>query len=145
MGANSFLLFFPLKEKCIFLLNQEYRQRVYSALSKYHGTEVGAPKKPRRKPRDDTPRTKKKPTKPRDTVTSTSVQVKNDSKTRKPILLKKSKSPAYKDPLVNSKLEMIKNIRAQRAAAETTQTQAIARARYHILLGSVQKILLFQL
>lgn len=115
----------------------EYRQRVYSALSKYHGTEVGVERKPRRRPRDDTQPTKKKPTKTRDIVTTTSVHVKNDSKTRKPILLKKSKSPAYKDPLVNSKLEMIKNIRAQRAAAETTQTQAIQRAR--LLISEAEK------
>lgn len=35
----------------------------------------------------------------------------------------------YKDPLANSKLEMIKNIRAQRVAAETKKTEAIERAR----------------
>lgn len=96
-------------------------------MSKYHGTEVGAERKTRRRPKDDTQPIKKKPTKKRDTVTS--AHVKNDSKSHKTILLKKSKSPAYKDPLVNSKLEMIKNIRAQRAASETTQIQAIERAR----------------
>lgn len=128
---------FPSERAIYFSVNQEYRQRVYSALSKYHGTEVGVERKLRRRPRDDTQPTKKKPTKTRDIVTTTSVHVKNDSKTRKPILLKKSKSPAYKDPLVNSKLEMIKNIRAQRAAAETTQTQAIQRARYHFLLTRI--------
>jgi len=131
------LTIFPSERAIYFSVNQEYRQRVYSALSKYHGTEVGVERKLRRRPRDDTQPTKKKPTKTRDIVTTTSVHVKNDSKTRKPILLKKSKSPAYKDPLVNSKLEMIKNIRAQRAAAETTQTQAIQRARYHFLLTRI--------
>ncbi|XP_027903410.1 uncharacterized protein LOC114163350 [Vigna unguiculata] len=113
----------------------EYRQRVYSALSKYHGTEVGAERKTRRRPKDDTQPIKKKPTKKRDTVTS--AHVKNDSKSHKTILLKKSKSPAYKDPLVNSKLEMIKNIRAQRAASETTQIQAIERAR--LLIAEAEK------
>ncbi|CAJ1976060.1 unnamed protein product [Sphenostylis stenocarpa] len=114
----------------------EYRQRVYSALSKYHGTQVGAEKKPRRRPSDGTQPAKKKPTKKRET--DTSFRVKSVTKTCKPILLKKSKSPAYKDPLVNSKLEMIRNIRAQRAAAaETAQTQAIERAR--LLIAEAEK------
>ncbi|KHN11356.1 hypothetical protein glysoja_036053, partial [Glycine soja] len=113
----------------------EYRERVCSALAKYHGSEVGAERKPRRRPSDGTQPTKKKPAKKRDI--DTSAHVKNDSKTRKPILLKKSKSPAYKDPLVNSKLEMIKNIRAQRVAAETTQTQAIEQAR--VLIAEAEK------
>ncbi|KAG4396743.1 hypothetical protein GLYMA_19G262000v4 [Glycine max] len=113
----------------------EYRERVCSALAKYHGSEVRAERKPRRRPSDGTQPTKKKPAKKRDI--DTSAHVKNDSKTRKPILLKKSKSPAYKDPLVNSKLEMIKNIRAQRVAAETTQTQAIEQAR--VLIAEAEK------
>uniref|UniRef100_A0A0R0KQ97 Nuclease associated modular domain-containing protein n=1 Tax=Glycine max TaxID=3847 RepID=A0A0R0KQ97_SOYBN len=113
----------------------EYRERVCSALAKYHGSEVGAERKPRRRPSDGTQPTKKKPAKKRDTDTST--HFKSDSKTCKPILLKKSKSPAYKDPLVNSKLEMIKNIRAQRASAETTQTHAIERAR--VLIAEAEK------
>lgn len=126
-GKIFLLLFLSLEDQFIFLLNQEYRERVCSALAKYHGSEVRAERKPRRRPSDGTQPTKKKPAKKRDI--DTSAHVKNDSKTRKPILLKKSKSPAYKDPLVNSKLEMIKNIRAQRASAETTQTHAIERAR----------------
>ncbi|KAL2345980.1 hypothetical protein Fmac_007265 [Flemingia macrophylla] len=113
----------------------EYRERVCSALAKYHGTEVGAARKPRKRPSDGTQLTKKKPIKKRDT--DTSVHVMNGSKTHNPILLKKRQSPAYKDPLVNSKLEMIKNIRAQRAAAETTQTQAIERAR--LLIAEAEK------
>ncbi|RDY06451.1 hypothetical protein CR513_09563, partial [Mucuna pruriens] len=113
----------------------EYRGRVCSALAKYHGSAVGDERKPRRRPSYGTQPTKKKPTKKRDT--DTSAHVKNDARTRNPIVLKKSKSPAYKDPLVNSKLEMIKNIRAQRAAAEITQTQAIERAR--LLIAEAEK------
>ncbi|TKY61161.1 hypothetical protein E2542_SST11011 [Spatholobus suberectus] len=113
----------------------EYRERVCSALAKYHGIEAGAERKPRRRPSDGAQPTKKKPTKKRDTDTST--RVKSGSKIRNPILLKKSKSPAYKDPLVNSKLEMIKNIRAQRTIAETAQTQAIERAR--LLIAEAEK------
>lgn len=104
---------------------QDYRERVTSALAKYHATE----RKPRtRPPRDGAqPTKKKKPITKRDS--DASIFIKSASKIVKPIRLRKSKSPAYKDPLVNSKLEMIKNIRAQRASAETRQTQAIQQAR----------------
>ncbi|XP_028078201.1 uncharacterized protein LOC114280066 [Camellia sinensis] len=37
--------------------------------------------------------------------------------------------PLFKDPLASSKLEMIKNIRAERAAAENKKTEAIERAK----------------
>ncbi|KAL6576914.1 hypothetical protein OROMI_011190 [Orobanche minor] len=43
----------------------------------------------------------------------------------------------YKDPLASSKMEMIKNIRAQRAATETKKTEAIARAR--LLIAEAEK------
>lgn len=43
--------------------------------------------------------------------------------------LRRSNTPLYKDPSASSKLEMIKNIRAQRAAAESKKTEAIERAR----------------
>lgn len=51
--------------------------------------------------------------------------------TRSPIqkLRRRSKTPSYKDPLASSKLEMIKNIRAQRTATETKKNEAIERAR----------------
>ncbi|KAK7258390.1 hypothetical protein RIF29_23964 [Crotalaria pallida] len=105
----------------------EYRGRVVSALAKYHGNEDGAERKPRRRPSDRSQTIRKIP-----------IMKKNTSpKIVYPIQLKKSKSPAYKDPLVNSKLEMIKNIRAQRAAAETEHTQAIARAR--LLIAEAEK------
>lgn len=111
----------------IFLLSQEYRGRVCSALAKYHGIEPGAERKRRRRPSDSAQPKRKNPIMKKDTDSRT--YVKSGSKIVKPIQLRKNKSPAYKDPLVNSKLEMIKNIRAQRAAVETEQTHAIARAR----------------
>jgi hypothetical protein len=51
--------------------------------------------------------------------------------TRSPIqqLRRRSRTPSYKDPLASSKLEMIKNIRAQRIATETKKNEAIERAR----------------
>jgi hypothetical protein len=107
-----------------FLLNQEYRERVCSALAKYHSTG----KKPRIRPSYAVqPAKKKKPVRKRDS--DTSILVKSASKILKPIQPRQRKSPAYKDPLVNSKLEMIKNIRAQRASVDTRQTQSIQQAR----------------
>lgn len=41
----------------------------------------------------------------------------------------RSNMPLFKDPLASSKLEMIKNIRAERAAAENKKTEAIERAK----------------
>ncbi|OIW13521.1 hypothetical protein TanjilG_29262 [Lupinus angustifolius] len=108
----------------------EYRGRVVSALAKYHGSEAGAERKPRR------PSVRTQPIRKKDTKTSTN-NVKNSPKVVYPIQLKKSKSPAYKDPLVNSKLQMIKNIRAQRAAAETEHAQAVAQAR--LLIAEAEK------
>lgn len=45
------------------------------------------------------------------------------------ISLKRNNTPLYKDPLASSKLEMLKNIRAQRAAAENKKIEAVARAK----------------
>ncbi|KAE9598072.1 putative nuclease associated modular domain 3 [Lupinus albus] len=114
----------------------EYRGRVVSALAKYHGSEAGAERKPRRRPSVRTQPIRKNPIVKKDTKTSTN-NVKNIPKVVYPIQLKKSKSPAYKDPLVNSKLQMIKNIRAQRAAAETEHAQAVAQAR--LLIAEAEK------
>lgn len=45
------------------------------------------------------------------------------------IKLKRSRAPLYKDPLVGSKLELLKSIRAQRAAAESRKNEAVTRAK----------------
>ncbi|XP_057439748.1 uncharacterized protein LOC130731462 isoform X2 [Lotus japonicus] len=109
----------------------EYRDRVCSALAKYHGIEAGAERKPRRRPSDVARPAKRK------TTTDSGDRLKSGPKILNPIRLRKSKSPAYIDPLVNSKLEMIKNIRAQRASEETRQTHAIERAR--LLIAEAEK------
>lgn len=44
--------------------------------------------------------------------------------------MKRSKTPMFRDPLASSKLEVIKNIRAKRAAAETNITEAVKQARF---------------
>ncbi|XP_061356768.1 uncharacterized protein LOC133301163 [Gastrolobium bilobum] len=113
----------------------EYRGRVLFALAKFHSTEGGVERKPRRRPSDGTRPTRRKPIVKSDS--DTNIHVKSGSKILNPTLLKKSKSPSYKDPLVNSKLEMIKNIRAERAAAEARPTQVIEQAR--LLIAEAEK------
>ncbi|KAF7813959.1 uncharacterized protein G2W53_027928 [Senna tora] len=113
----------------------EYRERVCSALAKYHGTEVGAERKPRRKPSDGTQSTRRNPIKKK--ATNTSIFDMSDDRILIQKQLKRRKYPVYKDPLVSSKLEMIKNIRAQRAAEENKQIEAIERAR--LLIAEAEK------
>ncbi|KAL5061383.1 hypothetical protein RYX36_032987 [Vicia faba] len=105
----------------------EYREKVVSALLNYHRSAVRKPRKPRPMPSDGAqPPKKKKP-----------ITKKVSSQLVKPIKFRKRKPPAYKDPLVNSKLEMIKNIRAQRASVDTRLTQAIQQAR--LLIAEAEK------
>ncbi|XP_052182729.1 uncharacterized protein LOC127795227 [Diospyros lotus] len=113
-----------------------YRERVYSALSKYHGTAVGVERKPRRKPSvERQPRTRS-PTKKKSKDTGNSGG--NVTKSQNPCTRsRRSNVPQYKDPLANSKLEMIKNIRAQRAAVETKKTEAFEQAK--ILIAEAEK------
>ncbi|XP_002533812.2 stress response protein NST1 [Ricinus communis] len=107
----------------------EYRERVCSALSKYHGTPVGIKPRRRTQPKKQDPAMKK---------SDTENLSKSDTAgpMRRP-RLRRSKTPVYKDPLARSKLEMIKKIREQRAAAGTKKTEAIERAR--LLIAEAQK------
>uniref|UniRef100_A0A7N0TYS4 Nuclease associated modular domain-containing protein n=1 Tax=Kalanchoe fedtschenkoi TaxID=63787 RepID=A0A7N0TYS4_KALFE len=109
----------------------DYRSRVCSALAKYHGIPEGAERKPKRIPRDPAQ------TRSRIAAKKTSKDVPSLSEGELKILsarakLKRSNVPKYKDPLASSKLEMIKSIRAERAAADTKKTEAIERARLMI-------------
>lgn len=101
----------------------EYRERVFSGISKYHGTPVGAERKPRRRPSGGSQSARQ------DFTRRTNDTEKGN--TRSPIqqLRRRTKTPPYKDPLARSKLEMIKNIRAERTATETKKNEAIERAR----------------
>lgn len=101
---------------------QAYRDRVYTGLSKYHGTPIGA----------DNPRRRQKRT-----STSTSILKKKNNVTDNPAgnkrkastprsRIKRSDAPIYKDPLASSKLQMIKNIRADR---ENKKAEAVTRAK----------------
>ncbi|CAK7356435.1 unnamed protein product [Dovyalis caffra] len=102
----------------------EYRERVYSGLCKYHGMPAGVERKPRRTASSRTQSARRDSTKRRTSDTEM-------GDTRNPIqqLRRRSKTPAYKDPLASAKLEMIKSIRAQRTATETKKNEAIDRAR----------------
>ncbi|KAI4355349.1 hypothetical protein L6164_004130 [Bauhinia variegata] len=112
----------------------EYRSRVCTALAKYHGTEPGTERKPRKRPPDGTQAARRSSTKKK----ANDISLNTDNKVlNQQARLKRSKYPIYKDPFVRSKLEMIKNIRAQRAADETKQTEAIERAR--LLIAEAEK------
>lgn len=117
-----------LFENVLLFSYQAYRERVCSALAKYHGIPEGAPRKPRRRPGGDTRSTRSRPAKRIASHTTDSSEDETKTQNQK-VRLKRSNSPMYKDPLANFKLEMIKNIRAQRAAAETKKIEAIERAR----------------
>ncbi|KAF6157354.1 hypothetical protein GIB67_004292, partial [Kingdonia uniflora] len=111
----------------------EYRERVCSALTKYHGTPFGGRKKaPRRIPSGDADSVKKR-------VKKKAQEAYNGSRneTKSKIRLKKKRPPLYKDPSADSKLEMIKNIRAQRVAMETKKIEAMERAK--LLISEAEK------
>ncbi|KAF9685370.1 hypothetical protein SADUNF_Sadunf03G0047500 [Salix dunnii] len=102
----------------------EYRERVYSGLGKFHGTQAGVARKPRRVPSSGSQSARRDSSKRRSSDTE-----KGNTRSRIQQLRRRSKTPSYKDPLASSKLEMIKNIRAQRTATETKKNEAIERAR----------------
>eukprot|EP00268_Persea_americana_P063060 TRINITY_DN8138_c0_g2_i1.p1 TRINITY_DN8138_c0_g2~~TRINITY_DN8138_c0_g2_i1.p1 ORF type:complete len:576 (-),score=139.64 TRINITY_DN8138_c0_g2_i1:418-2145(-) len=109
----------------------EYRDRVCSALSKYHGTNVGALRKPMRKPSGEALSSTRKPAKKRATLTKQTSSVGTESRSignmRKRQI--RNTAPSFKDPQADSKLEMIKKIREQRAAMETKKREATERAK----------------
>ncbi|KAI4325713.1 hypothetical protein MLD38_031087 [Melastoma candidum] len=111
----------------------EYRDRVRSGLAKFHGTVDGGERKPRRSPGSITrPRQNSLPKKPRELGNA----LKRDPADRR-AKLRKSNGPLFKDPQARSKLEMIKSIRAQRAASETNKVEAIERAT--LLIGEAER------
>lgn len=113
----------------------EYRNRVYAALSKYHGTQVGVERKSRRKPTGETLYVNrvaaKKLAQPKG--------IDNEEKSIKKAThrKKRNEAPSYKDPMASSKLEMIKKIRAERAAMETKKREATERAK--LLIAEAEK------
>ncbi|KAI3878528.1 hypothetical protein MKX03_023978 [Papaver bracteatum] len=104
-----------------------YRERVCDALNKYHGIPEGRERKPRRKPSGDRNAARRK----------AYSEAESDAKSRAKPKIKKSRAAPYKDPLADSKLEMIRNIRAQRAVTETKKTEAVERAK--LLIAEAEK------
>ncbi|CAI0473067.1 unnamed protein product [Linum tenue] len=113
-----------------------YRDRVRSGLAKYHGVAEGTVRKPRRKPVGSRPSTKRDSSKKKASETSSSCGSDATSSTQV-MKQRNSTTPSYKDPLARSKLKMIMNIRAQRAAVETKKTEAIERA--WLLIAQAEK------
>ncbi|CAL5381811.1 unnamed protein product [Camellia sinensis] len=101
--------------------------RVCTALYKYHGTPVGAERKRKRRPSSERQPRTQNPTKKKANDTDNSTGNVTESQKRRTRL--RCNMPLFKDPLASSKLEMIKNIRAERAAAENKKTEAIERAK----------------
>ncbi|XWS16097.1 hypothetical protein CRYUN_Cryun34aG0056300 [Craigia yunnanensis] len=113
----------------------EYRDRVCSGLAKHYGIPAGAERKPKRKPTAGT-LSKQIPSKRKAGDTnycSTSETISPIERLRLPV----KNEPLYKDPMASSKLEMLKNIRAERAAEESKKTEAVERAR--LLIAEAEK------
>nr|KJB70032.1 hypothetical protein B456_011G054500 [Gossypium raimondii] len=91
--------------------------------------------KPKRKPAAGT-QSKQSPPKRKASDTNYS----SGSETISPIerlRIRRRNKPLYKDPMASSKLEMLKNLRAQRAAEELKKTEAVERAR--LLIAEAEK------
>ncbi|CAL5371739.1 unnamed protein product [Camellia sinensis] len=117
----------PARAYVAFSVENAYRDRVCTALYKYHGTPVGAERKRKRRPSSERQPRTQNPTKKKANDTDNSTGNVTESQKRRTRL--RSSMPLFKDPLASSKLEMIKNIRAERAAAENKKTEAIERAK----------------
>ncbi|XP_031401814.1 uncharacterized protein LOC116211520 isoform X3 [Punica granatum] len=110
----------------------DYRERVCSGMAKHHGTAVGSERKPRRRPVGiikSTRQNLKKKTNETENASSTD-NIKRST-------VQRSNKPLYEDPLASSKLEMIKNIRSQRKAADSEIAEAVERAR--LLIAQAEK------
>ncbi|CAL5381697.1 unnamed protein product [Camellia sinensis] len=117
----------PARAYVAFSAENAYRDRVCTALYKYHDTPVGAERKRKRRPSSERQPRTQNPTKKKANDTDNSTGNVTESQKRRTRL--RSNMPLFKDPLASSKLEMIKNIRAERAAAENKKTEAIERAK----------------
>ncbi|TYH71020.1 hypothetical protein ES332_D05G155900v1 [Gossypium tomentosum] len=113
----------------------DYRERVCSGLAKFHGVSDGAERKPKRKPTTSS-QSRQSPSKKKANETNYSTT----SETISPIerlRMRRRNKPLYMDPMASSKLEMLKNIRAQRAAEELKKTEAVEQAR--LLIAEAEK------
>ncbi|KAL0429964.1 UNVERIFIED_CONTAM: hypothetical protein Sradi_0622400 [Sesamum radiatum] len=112
----------------------EYRNRVCSSLAKFHGISERVERKPRGKPIGDGQARKRSSIKKDESDNI----VKHETKSPvHRVRSKRRKAPSYKDPFASSKLEILKNIRAQRAAAMSKRSEAIFRAK--LLIAEAEK------
>ncbi|MQL88122.1 hypothetical protein Taro_020682 [Colocasia esculenta] len=106
--------------------NPEYRNRVCTALAKYHGVPVGAERKRRKRVAGEyqpaEQRSMKKTTEAKDASAELKLIKKDIQKNSK------TSAPLFRDPTASSKLEMIKKIKEQRATLEAKKQEAIERA-----------------
>ncbi|KAL1538042.1 hypothetical protein AAHA92_26828 [Salvia divinorum] len=103
----------------------EYRTRVYSGLARYHGIPEGTEWKRKRKPPGER-QTQNRGRKDKDE----NDDARKTKSINQQIRVKRSKAPLYKDPLASTKLEMLKKIRAKRAAAvDDPKTEAVMKAK----------------
>ncbi|GAB2225602.1 hypothetical protein Droror1_Dr00006399 [Drosera rotundifolia] len=107
----------------------EFRERVRAGMAKFRATTAGEERKKRTKPSSQ-PRQRREP---KEKVIKESVKPIQTVKTLLPGSQKKHTAPSYKDPLSLSKLEMIKNIRAQRGASDMRRNEALERAKLLIV------------
>lgn len=106
----------------------DYRSRVRSALSKYHGIPDGVERRPRKKPVSDEQTRKRSPPKKKANELDNLLKPEPKSQVQH-VRLRRKNTPMYKDPLASSKLEMLKNIRAQRAGIDQKKIEAVTRAK----------------
>ncbi|KAJ8535780.1 hypothetical protein K7X08_034181 [Anisodus acutangulus] len=106
----------------------DYRNRVRTALNKYHGIPDGVERRPRRKPVSDGQTRKRSPPKKKANEMDNLVKPEPKSQVQR-VRLRRKNTPIYKDPLASSKLEMLKNIRAQRAGIDQKKIDAVTRAK----------------
>ncbi|XP_060206044.1 uncharacterized protein LOC132633562 isoform X1 [Lycium barbarum] len=106
----------------------DYRTRVRTALNKYHGIPEGVERRPRKKPVSDGQTRKRSPPKKKANEMDNLVKSEPKSQVQR-VRLRRKNTPVYKDPLASSKLEMLKNIRAQRVGIDQKKIEAVTRAK----------------
>ncbi|KAJ1686384.1 hypothetical protein LUZ63_017774 [Rhynchospora breviuscula] len=108
----------------------EYRQRVHTAIIRHHvSASDDSEKKQKKKPSRTLSSDKKKSTESK-IVESEMKSVTVHEKTMKD-------APSYKDPMVSTKLEMIKKIKDQRLAKDMKRKEAVERAK--LLIAEAEK------
>ncbi|KAK1414204.1 hypothetical protein QVD17_29945 [Tagetes erecta] len=110
-----------------------YRDRVYSGIAKQRGKNPSATRDPEwGTKKKETKRVR--PVKKTDRFSTLKSQLTKSKTSSGPV---KPPQPRFKDPQARYKLEMIKSIRAQRAASDPKISEAILRA--NILIGEAQR------